>query len=68
MQYFSNSLLNIVFENIINIRLPKDIDNIFIKKPPKKPKKNPELIKIIMPPGNERVKKQIEIMKYNRKE
>tara|TARA_B100001173_G_C15538618_1_gene358661 strand:- start:198 stop:386 length:189 start_codon:yes stop_codon:yes gene_type:complete len=61
-------LFNIVFENIINIRLPKDIDSIFIKKPSKKPKKNPELIKIIIPPGNDKVKKQIEIMKYNKNE
>ena len=61
-------MLNIVFENIINIKLPKDIDSIFIIKPPKKPKKKPELIKIIIPPGNDKVKKQIEIRKYNKKE
>jgi hypothetical protein len=41
---------------------------MLIIKPSKKPKKNPELIKIIIPPGNDRVKKQIEIMKYNKKE
>ena len=52
----------------MNNRLPKDIENIFIKKPSRKPKKNPELIKIIIPPGSESVKKQIEIIEYNKKE
>ena len=52
----------------MNKRLPKDIVNIFNKKPTRKPKKNPELIKIIIPPGSESVKKQIEIIKYNKKE
>ena len=52
----------------MNNRLPKDIENIFIKKPSTKPKKKPELIKIIIPPGNESVKKEIEIIKYNKKE
>ena len=46
----------------MNNKLPKDIENIFIKKPSKKPKKNPALIKIIIPPGNENAKKQIEMI------
>tara|TARA_E500000178_G_C16538401_1_gene537654 strand:- start:245 stop:379 length:135 start_codon:yes stop_codon:yes gene_type:complete len=44
------------------------MENIFIIKPPINPKKKPELIDIIGPPGNEKVKKQIEIIKYNKKE
>ena len=36
---------------------------IFKKKPPIKPKKKPELSKIIIPPGNEKVKYNVEIIK-----
>jgi hypothetical protein len=36
---------------------------IFKKKPQIKPKKKPELSKIIIPPGNEKVKNNVEIIK-----
>jgi hypothetical protein len=36
---------------------------IFKKNPPIKPKKNPELSRIIIPPGNEKVKYNVEIIK-----
>ena len=49
---------------ITKIRLPKDIASIFIIKPIRIPKKNPELINTIMPPGNESAKKKIEMIKY----
>tara|TARA_B100000579_G_C22156298_1_gene543203 strand:+ start:139 stop:279 length:141 start_codon:yes stop_codon:yes gene_type:complete len=38
--------------------------SIFIIKPITMPKKNPELINTIMPPGNESAKKKIEMKKY----
>ena len=57
-----------VFENIIKIKLPKHIEMIFKKNPPIKPKKNPELSKIITPPGNEKVKYNVEIIKNKQNE
>jgi hypothetical protein len=47
----------------MNIKLPIEADKIFIKKPVKKPKKNPEASDIINPPGKENVKKIIAIKK-----
>jgi hypothetical protein len=41
---------------------------IFKKNPPIKPKKNPELSNIIIPPGNEKVKNNVEIIKNKQKE
>ena len=41
---------------------------IFKKKPQIKPKKKPELSKIITPPGNEKVKYNVEIIKNKQNE
>jgi hypothetical protein len=41
---------------------------IFKKNPPIKPKKNPELSKKIIPPGNEKVKYNVEIIKNKKNE
>ncbi len=49
---------------IIKNKLPKEIERIFIMKPSIKPKKNPDPIRIIIPPGKDKVKKQIEMIKY----
>ena len=57
-----------VFENIIKIKLPKHIEIIFKRNPQTKPKKNPELSKIIIPPGNEKVKYNVEIIKNTQNE
>ena len=53
-----------VLEKIINIKLPIEIEKILIKNPPIKPKKNPEPTSIIIPPGNDKIKKQMERIKY----
>jgi len=53
-------LISKVLEKIINIKLPKEIEKILIINPGINPKKNPEPISIIGPPGNEKVKKIIE--------
>jgi hypothetical protein len=41
---------------------------IFKKNPPIKPKKKPELSKMIIPPGNEKVKYNVEIIKNKQNE
>ncbi len=47
----------------MKIKLPNDIEVIFIINPLRDPKKNPDPNKIIKPPGNENVKKIIENIK-----
>ena len=41
---------------------------IFKKNPTIKPKKKPELSKIIIPPGNEKIKNNVEIIKNKQNE
>ena len=41
---------------------------IFKKKPPIKPKKKPELTEMTTPPGNEKVKYNVEIIKNKKNE
>ena len=41
---------------------------IYKKNPPRKPKKKPELSEIIIPPGSEKVKYNVEIIKNKQNE
>ena len=58
-------ILYVSFRANINIQIH---EIIFKKNPPIKPKKNPELSKITIPPGNEKVKYNVEIIKNKQNE